>query len=100
MFHGVMNTMLNTLNFEVSDIAALIVHALALLTLIGFVSRQGLWLTSQIQHKEHDITPSQGETNLTIEGTVGYFREKRPQRPSCLFPESPFLNAEIRTREE
>jgi membrane protease YdiL (CAAX protease family) len=36
-FHGVMNTMLNTLNFEVGDVAALIVHALALLTLIVFV---------------------------------------------------------------
>jgi membrane protease YdiL (CAAX protease family) len=37
MFHGVMNTMLNTLNFEVGDIAALIVHALALLILIMVV---------------------------------------------------------------
>jgi membrane protease YdiL (CAAX protease family) len=37
MFHGVMNTMLNTLNFEVGNIAALIVHALALLILIMVV---------------------------------------------------------------
>ncbi|MBN1247647.1 MAG: hypothetical protein JXC32_08310, partial [Anaerolineae bacterium] len=33
-FHGAMNTMLTTLNFEVSDTAALVAHALALLTLI------------------------------------------------------------------
>lgn len=37
IFHGFMNTMLNTLNFEVGENAALIVHALALLTLIVFV---------------------------------------------------------------
>jgi membrane protease YdiL (CAAX protease family) len=36
-FHGIMNTLLNTLNFEVSDIAPLIVHALTLMTLILFV---------------------------------------------------------------
>jgi membrane protease YdiL (CAAX protease family) len=37
MFHGVMNTILNTVNFEVGDIAMLIAHALALLALIMFV---------------------------------------------------------------
>ena len=36
-FHALMNTMLNTLNLEVGDIPALIVHALALLTLVLFV---------------------------------------------------------------
>lgn len=34
MFHGVMNTLLNTLNFEVTDIGGMVVHALALLILI------------------------------------------------------------------
>lgn len=34
MFHGVVNTLLNTLNFEVTDIGAMVVHALALLILV------------------------------------------------------------------
>jgi membrane protease YdiL (CAAX protease family) len=34
MFHGAMNTLLNTLNFEVTDIGGMVVHALALLILI------------------------------------------------------------------
>jgi membrane protease YdiL (CAAX protease family) len=34
MFHGVMNTLLNTLNFEVADIGGMVVHALALLILM------------------------------------------------------------------
>jgi hypothetical protein len=34
MFHGVMNTLLNTLYFEVGDISSMVVHALALL-LVG-----------------------------------------------------------------
>ncbi len=36
-FHALMNTLQNTLSYEVGDIPALIVHALALLTLILFV---------------------------------------------------------------
>jgi membrane protease YdiL (CAAX protease family) len=36
-FHALMNTMLNTLNFEVGDIPALIAHAFALLTLLLFI---------------------------------------------------------------
>jgi membrane protease YdiL (CAAX protease family) len=34
MFHGVMNTLLNTLYFEVGDISSMVVHALALLLVI------------------------------------------------------------------
>ncbi len=34
MFHGVMNTLLNTLNSEVTDISGMVVHALALFILI------------------------------------------------------------------
>jgi membrane protease YdiL (CAAX protease family) len=34
MFHGVMNTLLNALNFEVTDISGMVVHALALFILI------------------------------------------------------------------
>jgi membrane protease YdiL (CAAX protease family) len=34
VFHGVMNTMLNTLAFEVSDIGSMVVHAFALLLVI------------------------------------------------------------------
>jgi membrane protease YdiL (CAAX protease family) len=34
MFHGVMNTLLNTLNFELSDISGMVVHALAFLIVI------------------------------------------------------------------
>jgi membrane protease YdiL (CAAX protease family) len=37
MFHGIMNTLLNTLNLEAGDVAMLIVHALALLVLIVFI---------------------------------------------------------------
>jgi membrane protease YdiL (CAAX protease family) len=37
MFHGIMNTLLNTLNLEAGDVAMLIVHALALLALIVFI---------------------------------------------------------------
>jgi membrane protease YdiL (CAAX protease family) len=40
VFHGVMNTLLNTLNFEATDIAGMVVHALALLILI-VVARLG-----------------------------------------------------------
>ena len=36
MFHGVMNTLLNTLHFEVGDISSMVVHAFALLLVIGF----------------------------------------------------------------
>lgn len=34
VFHGVMNSLLNTLSFEVTDISGMVVHALALLILI------------------------------------------------------------------
>lgn len=34
MFHGVMNTLLNTLHFEVGDISGMVVHALALFLVI------------------------------------------------------------------
>lgn len=37
MFHGIMNTLLNTLIFDVGEVAKLIVHALALLALIVFI---------------------------------------------------------------
>jgi len=37
MFHGVMNTLLSTLNFEVNDISGLVVHALAFLLVIIIV---------------------------------------------------------------
>ncbi len=37
LFHGVMNTLSNTLNFEVTDIGGMAVHALALLILIVVV---------------------------------------------------------------
>lgn len=37
MFHGIMNTLLNTVSIELGDIPVLIVHTLALLTLIIFV---------------------------------------------------------------
>jgi membrane protease YdiL (CAAX protease family) len=36
MFHGVMNTLLNTLHFEVGDINSMVVHAFALLLVIVF----------------------------------------------------------------
>jgi membrane protease YdiL (CAAX protease family) len=38
MFHGVMNTLLNTLNSEVADISGMVVHALALFILIVVAS--------------------------------------------------------------
>jgi len=37
MFHGVMNTLLNTLHFEVGDISNMVVHAIALLLVIVVV---------------------------------------------------------------
>ena len=36
MFHGMMNTLLNTLHFEVGDISSMVVHAFALLLVIVF----------------------------------------------------------------
>jgi len=37
MFHGVMNTLLNTLHFEAGDISNMVVHAIALLLVIVVV---------------------------------------------------------------